>query len=398
MSQNYVSIEGGKGALFWAFPNNAHWSFTVSRIIGLIDFGGANFAEILQATARIVDGDEESWYSSWSRLGDQLEGLSRQYWEHGNVTSYVSALHRAANYHRMAQFFFTEQDGRKIGSLKNSSALFERTLDYLPVRAEMVNVPYQGHRLPGYYFSPHEVSSTTGPAVVYVNGADSLPSEVYFTMGKVMAQSGYHFLVYEAPGVGLSLYERGIPTIYESEKFVSPAIDWLSHRTEVDSQQIILMGESFAGYLVPRAAAFEPRIRAIVVSSPIYQYEAYRRYLGSGSAFRHHLLRLFGCKTPEELRQVAQRFTLAGVLERVLCPALFVQGAEDPLIVAPVAEALRVLEETGSQDKKLLVYETGGGLGGFTHCQKDNLHLLQADTISWLHDRGLFARDEGVKS
>ncbi|MCL5116087.1 MAG: alpha/beta hydrolase [Firmicutes bacterium] len=388
MIRDYLTVESGKGGLFWAFPDNTHWSFTVSRIIGLIDFGGANFAEIIQAVTRIKDGDEESWYNSWARLASQLEVLAHEASASGNMHSTVSFLHRAANYHRMAQFFFTGQDPRKIESLTKAGTLFERTLHRLPVHAEMIHVPYKGALLPGYHFLPRGADRKR-PAIIYLNGADSLPSEVYFTVGLTMALSGYHFMVYEAPGVGLSLYRRNIPTTYASEEFVSPALDLLSQRSDVDKDRIILMGESFAGYLVPRAAAFEPRIAAIVISSPIYRYEAYRRYLGSGPAFREHLLRLFGCSTAEELRQEADHYTLAGVLDRVKCPALLIQGAEDPLIVNPVNEGLRVLNELGTSDKKLVVYETGGGLGGFTHCQKDNLHLFHADSVSWMREHGL---------
>lgn len=377
----------GKGSVFWAFPDNPHWSFTVSRMLGLIDFGAANFAEMLQALNRITDGDEEGWFQSWNQLALQVEDLAQSYLDHANRFSWTDAKHRAANYHRMAQFFLSGSDSRKVESLRSAESLFCETLAYLPVRAERIAVPYLGMELPGYYFGPPGTESVTGAAILYVNGADSLPSEVYFTVGKTLALAGYHFYVYESPGVGLSLYERHLPTRYDSEAFISPALDWLGQRSEVVGP-CILMGESFAGYLVPRAAAYDARIRVIVVSSPIYRYEAYRRYWGSGDAFREHLLRLFGCGTPEELRVLAAGYTLSGVLDQVRCPALLIQGAEDPLIVTPVQDALRVLSELGSADKRLIVYESGNGLGGFTHCQKDNLHLFHGAVISWLRDHG----------
>ncbi|GAA3071743.1 hypothetical protein GCM10020254_14480 [Streptomyces goshikiensis] len=48
------------------------------------------------------------------------------------------------------------------------------------------------------------------------------------------------------------------------EKVVSPLVDWLSARPDVDQDRIALTGLSMAGDLAPRAAAFESRIAALV--------------------------------------------------------------------------------------------------------------------------------------
>jgi dienelactone hydrolase len=45
---------------------------------------------------------------------------------------------------------------------------------------------------------------------------------------------------------------------------LTPVLDWLSARPEVDPSAVTLVGRSFAGYLAPRAAAFEHRVAALV--------------------------------------------------------------------------------------------------------------------------------------
>lgn len=47
----------------WPGPRLWSWSFQVTRLLGIIDFGGADFTEILEAIHRIRPGDEESWSS-----------------------------------------------------------------------------------------------------------------------------------------------------------------------------------------------------------------------------------------------------------------------------------------------------------------------------------------------
>ena len=45
---------------------------------------------------------------------------------------------------------------------------------------------------------------------------------------------------------------------------VTPVVDWLLARPDVDPDRIALAGVSQAGYWVPRAVAFEQRIAAAV--------------------------------------------------------------------------------------------------------------------------------------
>lgn len=384
MSVGYVS-----------FPDNPHWSFTVARLVGLVDYGGANLAEISWAVRQMRDGDQESWYAGWSALASRVEALGESCAQGGNPIGMTDALWRASNYWRMAQFFLTADDLRKPQALERSRRCFEATLPWCDSPVIAVELPYPEAPLPGYHVRPRG-SGDPAPAVIYLNGADSLPEETYFTAGRTLARAGYHFLSYAGPGVGLTLYRRGLPTRPDAERFVAPAVDYLQQQPDVDPERIILMGESFAGYLVPRAAAYEPRLAAIVVSSPIYRYRAVYRYGMSGPAFRSHLLKLFGARDRGELAVRAEPFHLGGVLGRVRCPALLLQGSRDPLIPAPVNEALRVYRELGSAQKQLVAFEPGD-LGADTHCQKDNLHLMHHHTLNWLAELGLLPRAAQVQ-
>ena len=71
-------------------------------------------------------------------------------------------------------------------------------------------------------------------------------------------------LFYDHPGPGLALYEQGLGTRDDTEAYVTPAVDYLLTRPEVDSSRIVLGGPSFAAYHVPRAAEYEQRLAAAV--------------------------------------------------------------------------------------------------------------------------------------
>lgn len=368
----------------WGYwEGNNHWNFTLWRLIGLMDFGAANFSEMMEAIRNIPSGDETAWFNEWYKIGERVERLAREAEQKGNSLSAKNAFSRACNYYRMAQFFLSGRDERKVPVLERMDQMFRESLKYVD-NVETVMIPYEGMELDGYFIKargegPH-------PTMIYMNGADSLPPEVYFTAGKHMADSGINFLVYYAPGVGLTLYKKGIPVRPDTEAFVSPAVDWLSARKEVDASRLILIGESFAGYTVPRAAAREKRISAAVVWSPIYKFDASFLYHHSGPSFKEHLLRLFGAESYDDLVIKSSKYDLNGVASEIDCALFLIQGSEDFIIPIPLESALRIYNEVRSKVKTLRFIERDEGLGGVLHCQKDNLHVAHFETLNWLKE------------
>jgi pimeloyl-ACP methyl ester carboxylesterase len=59
------------------------------------------------------------------------------------------------------------------------------------------------------------------------------------------------------------------------EHVLGTVIDHLSKRPEIDMDRLALMGISFGGYFVTRAAAHEPRIKALIANSPVLDLHAY---------------------------------------------------------------------------------------------------------------------------
>lgn len=369
---------------YW--DENNHWNFTLWRLIGLIDFGAANFSEIITAVENIPAGDEVAWFQNWHALAERVEKMAHDAREKGNALSAKRAFSRACNYYRVAQFFLSGSDELKVPTLERMDNMFREYLSFVD-DVEVISVPYENTELDGYFIRGK--GEGPRPTMIYMNGADSLPPEVYLTAGCHMAEAGINFLVYYAPGVGLTLYKKGIPVRPDTEAFVTPAVEMLLERDDVDGSRIILIGESFAGYTVPRAAAREKRISAAIVWSPIYKYDAQFSYRRSGASFREHLLRLLGADSYEDLGDKSSAYDLSGVAKEITCPLFLIQGGEDFIIRSPLEASLRIYDEASSTIKKLRFIERDEGLGGVLHCQKDNLHIAHFETLNWLRDISL---------
>ncbi|WP_448639673.1 alpha/beta hydrolase family protein [Geodermatophilus sp. URMC 63] len=128
--------------------------------------------------------------------------------------------------------------------------------------AEQVAIPYAGTTLEGWLFAP-DASGTPRPTVLLPCGYDSTAEYGWADVPAALAR-GYNALTFEDPGQGAALIEQGLVPRPDLEAVLTPVLDWLLTRPEVDPGAVVLAGRSSAGHLAPRAAAFEHRLAAPV--------------------------------------------------------------------------------------------------------------------------------------
>ncbi|MEU2718099.1 CocE/NonD family hydrolase [Streptomyces sp. NPDC007205] len=125
------------------------------------------------------------------------------------------------------------------------------------------NVPYGKTRLPVWLFRP-DASGRRRPTVILTNGSDGQSVDIW-TYGVAAAlDRGWNALVYEGPGQGQMIFVKQMVFSPRWETVVTPLVDWLRARSDVDADKIALTGLSMGGDLAPRAAAFEQRLAAVV--------------------------------------------------------------------------------------------------------------------------------------
>jgi cephalosporin-C deacetylase-like acetyl esterase len=117
------------------------------------------------------------------------------------------------------------------------------------------------------------------------------------------------------------LFERKIPFRHDWEKVITPIIDFLVARKDVDAARIALSGWSFGGSLVTRAAAFEPRLAAVCADPGFVSiWDAWpiaiRQLAATADQDRVNALwaeRFISNMTPEQRFTVAKRAEIFGL-------------------------------------------------------------------------------------
>ena len=129
----------------------------------------------------------------------------------------------------------------------------------LGVEVEQVQIPVaDGETLSGWFVPPAE---KPGPVVMVLhgNGGDRTGSLAH---ARVLVEAGFGVLVYDQRASGESTGSRRSMGLYDSRD-ITPIIDWLSIRPEVDAERIGGVGLSLGAHILIRAAPGEPRLKAI---------------------------------------------------------------------------------------------------------------------------------------
>jgi dienelactone hydrolase len=184
---------------------------------------------------------------------------------------------------------------------------------------------------------------------------------------------------------------RNLPLIAETERYATPAFEYVAARPEFDPGRIGVMALSLGGYYAPRAAALEPRFACCIAWGAQWDYHAIwakrLEELASGKVLSlsvppEHLQWVLGVTSREAALEKLEGFRLDGIVQRMTCPFLLLHGAGDEQI--PLALARKCFDAVGSRQKTLKVFERDEG--GFHHCQVDNVTIGVHAMWDWLED------------
>ena len=182
----------------------------------------------------------------------------------GHRVSAREAYLRSAQYLDQALFFVL---GTKTPALEPKVYSWmrrrSRAAGLFDPPVERIAIPYGKTTLPGYFLKASR-SPGRRPTVIINNGSDAENVDVWAFGGAAAIERGYNALIFEGPGQGSTLFLRQIPFRPDWQRVITPIVDYLHSRRDVDTKRIAMTGWSFTGELVIRAAAFEKRIAAIV--------------------------------------------------------------------------------------------------------------------------------------
>ncbi|RTL70038.1 MAG: alpha/beta fold hydrolase [Pseudonocardiaceae bacterium] len=345
------------------------------RALDVVPYGGADVGESFMAARRIPPGDRDAWFREWQALGDRMMAAADTSAAAGRRVSAYEGYLRAVTYYRTSGIFLytPPMDPRFVDAYRKQHNAFAKAAPLSEWRIELVGIPYGSTPLKAWWCRP--AGDGPHPAIAMAGGYDGTMEENFFTGGVAALRRGYAVLLIDGPGQGGALVEQKLVFRPDWEAMVTPQIDWLLARPEVDRERIVLMGRSWGGYLAPRAATAEHRIAALVADAPQYTPgpnaefllpEQYRDQLYTGNADElNKVLRdemaassemaftlnrgmlTHGFATPLDYLRQTKDYTLDGLAPRITCPTLLSTGENDRRgnDAQPLYDALTVPKE-----------------------------------------------------
>ncbi len=393
------------------------FSFELLRTASYGLYGGSEIGEVLATAKQIREGDFESWYIEWQRTAARIEAVATDALQKEHRVSAGQAFLRASNYYRTAEFFLAPDDPRRLVAFEKSRTTFRQFLELTGILVERIRIPYEGTTLPGYFYRVDD-SLSQRRTLLSLGGFDSTGEELYFFAAAAALERGYNVLTFEGPGQGEPLRIEHMPARPDYEVPVRAAVDYLLTRPEVDRERIALMGTSLGGYYAARAAAFEPRVKALIIHGVMFDFWAtqastkpalgllsrwksprgLRAVLKVAARFSSELrwsvkagMWVLGAKDPVGLIREMQRYSLVDTAGLIRQPTLILHGAKDHF--AP-REQLDMLCAALKAPKTVRVFTEEEGAE--EHCQFGNMTLLHQELFDWLDETLSQAADQSA--
>lgn len=375
------------------FPENYRWSHGMLLPLGAAPWGGGEIGEIHRVGLKLRErmGDDRAWFEEWARMAETVEKVGRDRAAVGKNASAAAYLFRAAHYYHVGERFLQPKDAAGLAAYKRGVDCFRDAAARIRrPRIEHVEIPYEGVSLPALFVHP-EGATGRAPALVFFDGFDVTKEIQYFKGVPDLVARGIACLLVDGPGNGEAIRFRNLPLHHETERYATPAYEYLAKRPEIDATRIGVMAISLGGYYAPRAGAFEPRFAACIAWGAQWDYYAVwkdrldritRGETPSLSVPWEHLLWIFGVTTKEEALKKLEGFRLDGVVQKIRCPFLLVHGEGDVQI--PLATAQKCFDAVGSTKKTFKVFTRDEG--GYHHCQTDNVSIGVAYMWDWLEE------------
>jgi X-Pro dipeptidyl-peptidase (S15 family) len=242
------------------------FNFEALFAMGGVASGAGEVGEII-ATVNAINAQGlsyQSYVDQFVATAQRVGRIADQSLKGGHRFSARQAYLRSAQYYDQALFFVlgTRTPARERQLYVLMQRQFARAARLFDPPFEPLRIRYQGSYLPAYFLRPPGARGRR-PTVIINNGSDAENIDVYAFGGAAAIERGYNALIFEGPGQGSTLFERQIPFRPDWEKVITPIVDYLHTRSDVDTKRIAMTGWSFTGELVIRAAAFEHRIAAV---------------------------------------------------------------------------------------------------------------------------------------
>lgn len=331
---------------------------------------GVDLNDFRRVTARVERWDD--WCREWSACGAMHERLGEDAEADGcSISAGQHFFHAAMAYH-LGKFLFVHRPDEQRAAHERTVSTYRRALPYFDYPGERVAIPYEdGVTMYGILRKPWHTPRP--PVVVLIPGLDSVKEELH-AYGDDFLRRGMAVLAIDGPGQGEMEFER--PMRYDYEVPLRHAVDYVAGRADVAAERVGVFGVSLGGYYAPRAAAYEPRVRAVIALAgwqaiaPSFD----RAPLLTREAFVARLK----VRDQAAARTALERFDLKAEMQKVRCPLLVIMGRQDRIV--PPEEAERMAGAAGGETT-LWMFEDGN------HVCNNIPYKHRPQQADWMHQQ-----------
>ncbi|MBO0929373.1 alpha/beta hydrolase family protein [Fibrella aquatilis] len=380
------------------------------RAVNHVYHNGADVGECMMTAARIREKDTESWYREWTATAQRIDQQAQASEKAGHLVSAREGYLKASNYYRTSYIFHIGSltDPRVKEAYRNQRDTFRKAMKYAPYSVEEISIPYEKTFMTGYFFKVDR-SETVRPTLIITGGYDCPAEEMYFFSAEAALRRGYNCLVYDGPGQGEMIIERGVPFRPDWEHVLTPVVDYLHTRSDVNTACIAQLGISFGGYLAPRAVTQEHRVSALIADpaqSDLYDAVTKRmpgfllNYLLSDSRFKNGLANLIlkrvlrdpvkgwslrrglavhQAASVRDYIEATKTFTYKDRVDSIRCETLVCAAENDE-----IASFAKHVYDGLTCPKQYILFKNADGAG--EHCEDGNRSLFNQRAFDWLDE------------
>jgi dienelactone hydrolase len=283
----------------------------------------------LEVARRMRPFDPVSWYTEWNRVAQINEEIAVGYEEHGLNVSAHQFYMRASRFYRLSIVYQEDTDATMMPGYTKFRELFDKAWELQTPPFERVSINVDGNQLDGYFRKPSGPAGTRFPAVIAYQGADSLAENTLMGGGSYTAR-GMAYLVVDLPGQGAPKRLKNLYMPPDTERFVTPLIDYLETRLDVDPDRIGLRGQSMGGYSAPRAASGDSRIKAVLMSAG--SHDLLRDLFEYYPPIQDRVRWIIGARDLADTRRRLRDYTVEDVARKIECPMLIGYGPKDRIM------------------------------------------------------------------
>src|SRR4029077_7824068 len=170
---------------FMYFPGNYRWSAAFVNMLGTAPFGGVDISELHQI-GRMLEGkrgdDDEAWFTACIKVADIVRGRAEKFRAENYPIAAAPFYLRACHYYQMAYRFRTPNVARALDAYRTAVECFHQFAARSGTNIEIVDVPFEGNKLPGYFVASQNARAPRSPCVVFFDGLD-ITKEIQFLRG-----------------------------------------------------------------------------------------------------------------------------------------------------------------------------------------------------------------------